>query len=266
MRQRYVDCEGIRLSVVEAGKPASPALMLIHGIWDRWEAWQPVIAELATRYHLVIPELRGHGQSDKPASGYELNDYAGDIRLLINQLKLQSLLICGHSLGALVTMGLAAEDTSSSIRAVILVDPPMSITSDSAASFNILLHVKHGSVEETYAAVREIYAERGEAEWQRITEWLRGTADGPFEAIVQTGAQTTSYLPLLGGVEVPTLLLQADPSFGGALSDEDARSAWHLRPDITLQRFEQTGHGIHQQRPAEFCQAVFAFLDEIGNH
>ncbi|HLI50527.1 MAG TPA: alpha/beta hydrolase [Thermomicrobiaceae bacterium] len=237
--------------------------MLIHGIWDRWEAWQPVIPELSTRYHLVIPELRGHGRSDKPAGGYELTDYAGDIRNLIERLELPQPFICGHSLGALVTMQLAADDRFGRISAVILEDPPLRITSDGAASFNILLHVKHGSEEETYAAVSEIYAGRGETEWQRITEWLRGTADGPLEQIVAAGGRNTSFLPLIGEVQVPMLLLQADPAFGGAMSDEDAESARQLKADTAFQRFDATGHGIHQQRPADFCRAVFTFLEEL---
>lgn len=258
-----IDCSGICLHIVEAGVDSSPALVLLHGIWDRWEAWQPVIPALATRFHLIIPELRGHGRSAKQESGYELADYAGDIRRLMDRLGLDHPAICGHSLGALVTMELAANDSSGRIRAVILVDPPLRMTPDGAASFTILRHVKHGSEEDTYAAVSEIYADRGEAEWQRITEWLRGTADGPFDAIIEAGKRNTSYLPLLEEIRSPVLLMQADPASGGALSDEDAHAARQLLPEMAFERFDDTGHGIHQQRADDFCSAVFAFLDTI---
>lgn len=262
LRQHQVDCDGIRLNVVEAGDAGSPDLLLLHGIWDRWESWQPVIPELSSRFHLVIPELRGHGQSDKPATGYELSDYAGDIRRLVDRLELPHPFICGHSLGALVTMELASIDASNRIPAIILVDPPLRITPDGASSFTIQLHAKRGTEEETYAAVSEIYADRGEGEWQRITEWLRGTADGPWEAIIEAGKANTSYLSLLGTIRTPALLMQADPASGGALFDEDADAARKLLPTMSFQRFDDTGHGIHQLRTEDFCAAVIAFLDK----
>ena len=63
------DLDGLRMHFVEAGK--GPAVVLLHGFPETWYAWRYQIAPLAQHYRLIVPDLRGYGATDKPASGYD---------------------------------------------------------------------------------------------------------------------------------------------------------------------------------------------------
>src|SRR5438093_4008416 len=100
---RRVSVGEIALSVAEYGG-AGPSLVLLHGIGSRGVSWWPVIDALSAHFRSIVPDLRGHGDSDKPSSGYLPTDYAADLAALIDVLGLAHPLIIGHSLGGVVTL------------------------------------------------------------------------------------------------------------------------------------------------------------------
>lgn len=269
IREQAVSAKGIRLWVAEAGGEGDdyPALLLLHGIWDRWESWQPVMPSLAQDYHLIVPELRGHGRSDHPAGGvesYRLADYAADLVGLLDALGIARVSIVGHSLGARIAALLAAEQPER-VRAVVLEDPPVRLGPSAASIFSLLLEAKNKSEAETYALVQDAYWQRGEDEWRRITDWLRGTADGPFEAIIAAAGPGSELFPTLARISCPVLVLQADPAEGAALGDVDAAETLESLPHGRLERFPATGHAIHRERPEQFVAVVSTFLKEAAS-
>ena len=67
---KFTEVQGIKLHYLEWGDPAKPDLLLVHG-WTNFAAsWTGVAENLRHRYHIVAPDLRGHGESDKPQTGY----------------------------------------------------------------------------------------------------------------------------------------------------------------------------------------------------
>ena len=58
---------GIKMHYAEAG--AGPPVVLLHGFPETWYAWRHQIDELGKRYRLIMPDLRGYGATDKPATG-----------------------------------------------------------------------------------------------------------------------------------------------------------------------------------------------------
>jgi pimeloyl-ACP methyl ester carboxylesterase len=67
MRERTVDSDGVRLSVIERGDPDAPTLLLVHGFPDTQTLWSPVAERLADRFHVVSYDLRGAGRSSVPS-------------------------------------------------------------------------------------------------------------------------------------------------------------------------------------------------------
>ena len=96
---RRIPTNGIELSVAEFGA-SGPPLVLLHGIGSRYVSWMPVIGPLVDHFRLIIPDLRGHGDSDKPANGYLFTDYADDLAGLFEAYEIKRPFILGHSLGA----------------------------------------------------------------------------------------------------------------------------------------------------------------------
>src|SRR3954451_14887137 len=101
------DCA--RLHFARAG--SGPRLVLLYGWPEFWLVWEPVMARLAGRFDLIVPDLRGFGDSPKPDQGP--SDRAGpevharDLLALLDSLGLARIGIASHDVGAVVVQALA---------------------------------------------------------------------------------------------------------------------------------------------------------------
>src|ERR1700712_1280093 len=102
--RRALQIHGHRLSYLEAGE--GEPLLLVHGIAMNAAAWGQVIAELAQHFHVIAPDLFGHGESDKPPGDCSIGAYASVLRDLILALDLGRVNVVGHSLGGGIAMQL----------------------------------------------------------------------------------------------------------------------------------------------------------------
>jgi pimeloyl-ACP methyl ester carboxylesterase len=96
----------LRLHYVDWGNPGAPPLLLIHGGRDHCRNWDWVAQELRDDYHIIAPDLRGHGDSQWLIGGslHAWTDYVYDIAQLIHQTKLKPVTIVGHSLGGAISL------------------------------------------------------------------------------------------------------------------------------------------------------------------
>ena len=99
---------GTRLAYVELGDPAGEPMLLLHGYTDTSRSWC-LAAPYLSRYRLIIPDQRGHGDADAPRCCYSLSAFAEDAQLLLTALKIDRAAVAGHSLGSMVAMTMAAE-------------------------------------------------------------------------------------------------------------------------------------------------------------
>ena len=111
--------EGLRLHYVTAGE--GPPLYLLHGYPQTWFIWRKVVPLLAPHYSLVMPDLRGYGDSDKPLGGYDKRTMAGDIRALAEQLGHRRFALVGHDRGGRVAHRYAL-DHGETLAALVLLD------------------------------------------------------------------------------------------------------------------------------------------------
>jgi pimeloyl-ACP methyl ester carboxylesterase len=77
IRHHTVHANGIRQHYLDAGQ--GPPVVLLHGFPETNYAWRHQIPALATRYRVIAPDLRGYGETDKPASGYDKRTMALDL-------------------------------------------------------------------------------------------------------------------------------------------------------------------------------------------
>jgi pimeloyl-ACP methyl ester carboxylesterase len=109
---------GLHLSVWEGrGKE----ILAVHGLTANCRCWDPIARALAPRHCFITMDLRGRGLSDKPASGYSVEIHGRDIRAVLDELKLNQVVLLGHSLGAFVSLVFAARNPQRVSR-LILVD------------------------------------------------------------------------------------------------------------------------------------------------
>ena len=90
----------LKLNYADWGNPDAPPLLLIHGGRDHCRSWDWVAEELRSDWHIIAPDLRGHGDSAwSPDGNYELSAFVYDLAQLVHQLNLAPVTIVAHSLG-----------------------------------------------------------------------------------------------------------------------------------------------------------------------
>ena len=89
----------LRLNYVDWGNPDAPPLLLVHGGRDHARSWDWVAQELRHDWHVIAPDLRGHGDSAwSPDGSYEMSSFVYDLAQLIHQLNLPPVSIVAHSM------------------------------------------------------------------------------------------------------------------------------------------------------------------------
>jgi pimeloyl-ACP methyl ester carboxylesterase len=107
MKRTVALANGETLAYIDAGDPAGPPVVLIHGYTDSARDWVPLLPYLSKRLRLILVDIRGHGASSKPECCYTRFDFAYDIKLLLDALKVSKADIVGHSLGSIIAQTFA---------------------------------------------------------------------------------------------------------------------------------------------------------------
>ncbi len=105
---RFIETNGIRMHVAEQG--TGPLVLLLHGFPELWYTWEKQMTALAEAgYHAVAPDMRGYGQTDRPANveQYTHLHLVGDIVGLLDALGEQQAIVAGHDWGASIAWNMA---------------------------------------------------------------------------------------------------------------------------------------------------------------
>ena len=117
-----------------------PPLVLLHGITDSGQCWVRLAQVLEADYDLIMVDARGHGLSDKPESGYTIDDHAADVAGLIQDLGLDKPAVMGHSMGAATATTLGAMYPTL-VGCLILEDPPWRPADSGSEEELSLIHI-----------------------------------------------------------------------------------------------------------------------------
>ncbi len=116
-----VEANGIRLHYLEWGDAGPPAVLL-HATGFLARLWHPIAESLSDRYHVYAYDARGHGDSDKPPTGYTWDHLADDFRGFLDALGLRDVLAVGHSMGG-ATAAYVAATAPEYVSATVLIEP-----------------------------------------------------------------------------------------------------------------------------------------------
>lgn len=112
--------DGVRLAGLRwAGM--GPEVICVHGIAGSSAHWNIIARGIGTPYTFLCVDIRGRGRSEKPHSGYSVEQHGRDIAAMMNDLGLERAIIMGHSLGALIALSVAANNPDR-VKGIILVD------------------------------------------------------------------------------------------------------------------------------------------------
>jgi N-formylmaleamate deformylase len=263
-----VVANGVRLHYYRTGG-AKPAVVLSHGYTDSGLCWSPLARDLAADYDVLMYDLRAHGRSEVPESGYSADDRAADLIGLVSALGLERPALIGHSMGAETTAyaAAAAPDLPS---CVVLEDPPFGRGFYAAAL---------ADREEQAALMRVQVTERRRLSTEQILAGGRATNPHwseddlipwagakrqvhPNAAYRRRDAPAVSWRETLPRIVSPTLLLTADVERGGLITSAVADEIVSILPDGHVVNIAEAGHSIRRDRYANYLAAVRAFLAE----
>ncbi|MDR3498823.1 MAG: alpha/beta hydrolase [Parvibaculum sp.] len=274
----------LRLHYVDWGNEGAPPLLLVHGGRDHCRNWDWVAAALRDRYHVIAPDLRGHGDSQWLVGGtYEFNDYVYDIAQLIHQKKLAPLTIISHSMGGAISLryaGLYPETVKKLVVIEGLGPSPKMIAERLTQTADERLRKWIGELRELsarlprrYASIEEAY-KRMQGENPHLSpERARhltvhgvnqnedGTYSWKFDNYVRAfspnGFDEKTTTLLWSRITCPTLLIRGTESWA---SDPvaDGRAKHFKNAEIVA--VEGAGHWVHHDKLDEFLAITNAFL------
>jgi pimeloyl-ACP methyl ester carboxylesterase len=269
---------GVRLHYVTAGQ--GEPVVLLHGWLQTWREWRRVLPALAARFTVIVPDLRGFGDSDKPLAGYDARTVAEDVRQLVSRLGHHRVCLVGHDMGALAAYAYAAEHRGDVRRLAWMEEPVPGFGLEEAFAANW----SHGvmwwfafnlvpDLPEALIAGRErdflshfyrrysydptAVCEEDVAEYVRCYAapgaWRGGL--GCYRALAQTTEQFRKYAgtPLT----IPVLALGGEQSLGALVEQMLRPLAGNLRGVV----LERCGHFVPDERPDLLAEHLLTFLE-----
>ena len=269
---------GFRLHYVTAGQGAP--LYLLHGYPQTWFIWRKVVPLLAPHYTLVMPDLRGYGDSDKPREGYDKRSMAADIRALADLLGHRRLGLVGHDRGGRVAHRYAL-DHGETLAALALLDiEPTRVMFDrmnrqlALETWHWLFLPQEDLAERLIAAEPEAVLRHFLRSWaghptaigeDAVAEYLRcfklpGTIRATC-ADYYAGAYTDLEHDAADAqrrIEAPRLALWG--GLGKRDQEWDLLAVWREKARHVEGRALPCGHFIPEEAPEELAAALRAFL------
>jgi pimeloyl-ACP methyl ester carboxylesterase len=272
----YRVIHGYQRAFVRKGR--GPALLLIHGIGDSSDTWEPLIDELAREYTVIAPDLLGHGRSAKPRADYSVAAYANAMRDLLVALDLDRATVVGHSLGGGVAMQFAYQYPERCERLVLVS------TGGIAREVHPILRVASSPIADVVLPLLRLRAVRAVGRGIVRALELGGTGLGRdagdfqrmFDALPDAVSQRAFVRTLRAVVDwrgqhvtmldrcylaraIPTLIVWGTRD--AVLPYAHAEAAQAAMPASRLETFEGAGHFPHHFDPARFLEVLRDFLD-----
>lgn len=276
--QRFVRANGIRLHTWVGGE--GPALVLLHGYPQSGIMWRKVAPALARRFSVVIPDLRGYGDSDKPRDGFDKKTMAADINAVMQMLGHTRYRVVGHDRGARVSHRLAL-DHADAVERLSLLDivPTHTLFRDTGRElaaaywhwffFQVpdLPEVMIGATPEPFLRnmFRALSAEAGAIEEAAFAEYLRtftlpGTIRCGLEDYRAAAKQdfADDEADLAQRVTCPVQILWGE--FGKMHTLFDVLATWRDKANDVRGRPLPCGHFIPEEAPEALLAELEPFL------
>jgi len=252
---------GITLHAVALG--SGPLAVLLHGITANAYVFLPLMERLACRFRLVSIDMRGHGRSSKPATGYKAKDYADDIEALIRHLDLGPALLIGHALGARDAFVAGARDNGL-VSGIVAIDFTPFIDEQVFVALGERIaggNRRFADKESIAAALSERYPMTPPDSIQRRVTYGYREVEGGWRPLAEAGAMVEtargmreSFEAEFRSLKVPTLLIR------GAQSKFISPQVWSrtraLRPDFRDVELPGADHYAAEEIPGLIADEV----------
>jgi non-heme chloroperoxidase len=258
----FLTLGGATLRYDRAG--AGPTVLLIHGWLGNRTFWERQVAALRDRFTVVTIDLRGHGESSPPRTGYTIGGMAADLEQLIRALGVPRIALVGWSMGGLIAQELARRLGDRATALVLVGTTPGGLTDakNPHADLPLVEQMQAAVAADFRGFVRTFVPTLFKAGSESpLVAWLVGQCQRtpPHVAeICLESVLSTDFRDKLSAVKVPTLVIHGrhDATFKLAMGEELKKGI----PGAQLVVFEESGHSPNLEEPERFNEVVGAFL------
>ena len=275
----------LRLHYVDWGNEDAPTLLMVHGGRDHCRNWDWVADELRHDYHIIAPDLRGHGDSQWMLGGsYTIIDYVYDISQLLHQTRATPSTIMGHSLGGSISLlysGIYPENVTKLISIEGMGPPPGMFDMYGKTGPHARLEAWVGNLRQLSGRMPKRYPSLEDAFQRMQTEnphlsedqarhlTIHGSnqnEDGSYSwkfdnyvrAFAPIGLSPEETWKIYARIDCPTLLIHGTESWASNPQDDGRSKAFN---NSSVAGIEGAGHWVHHDQLGRFLDVTREFLN-----
>jgi pimeloyl-ACP methyl ester carboxylesterase len=252
---------GVTLRYVEQGDPSGVPVVLLHGYSDSWVSYALLLERLPDSVHAYTLTQRGHGDADRPLTGYRPEDHANDLRAFLDAMELDAAVVVGHSGGSYTAQRFALDYPERTLALVLIgafysfktaeMHDLRSVVDEltDPVDLGFVAEFQESTISEPVPAqfMERIVDESRKLPARVWQAWIAEMMDAPVPA--QTGT-----------IEAPTLILWGDQDAIALRAAQDALVA--AIPAARLVIYEGASHSPHWERPAAAAREIVAFAQQ----
>ncbi|MBA3749194.1 MAG: alpha/beta hydrolase [Solirubrobacterales bacterium] len=257
---------GLELPYVEQGEQSGVPVVFLHAYADSWRSFRLVLEQLPSSIHAFAVTQRGHGDADRPVSGYGVEEFVADLAAFMDEVALEAAVLFASSSASFTVQRFAVDHPDRTL-AIVLSGAPWSLRSlrDRPAASGLLQAVSNlrdpvdpdfvrQFVSSTvFRPVPAAFLEEMVGESCKLPAHVwKATLEGLLEAI--PAAETAT-------IRAPTLVLWGERDEILPRSDGEALAA--AIPDSRLMTYADTGHMVHWEDPERVAADVVALAERV---
>ena len=254
---RFAKLDATRVHYVNYGK-GDEALVLIHGWSQSADAWRDNVADLGKRNRVIVVELPGHGQSDKPQTTYSMDYFARAVEAVMRDAKVKRAVLAGHSMGTPVARQFYRKYPDKTV-GIVIVDGSLRPFGDKAMIDQMMAGFRGPKYQDAVNQMMGFIAgpNLSVEVKQRITSASMNTPQhvlvSAFEGMLDDSIWGADK------INVPVLAIMAKTVLLPPDAEESFRA---IAPQLDFQIFDGVGHFLMMEKPKEFDAAVIQWLDK----
>lgn len=272
----YADVNGTKLHYVMGGQ--GEPLILIPGYPETWWAYHKIMPILATRHRVIVVEMRGMGNSDKPINGYEKKNMAKDVFELVKKLGFEKVYIGGHDIGAHVAFSFAVNHSETTSKLIMLDTPHPDAGMYHLPMLPILGANYLYPWWLAFNQVKELPEQLLEGRMNIVIDWLfknllkdqksisdfdksvYASAYNSKEAIRASNAWYQAFPQDIEDSKTYSKLTIPVIGIGGSGYEMLEMSLPNITTNLQLKKIENAGHFILAEKPNETAESILDFL------
>jgi len=262
--EKTIEVNGkVNLRYVEQGHAGAVPVIFLHGYTDSWHSFESTLEFLPPSVHAMAISQRGHGNSDRPATGYKVSDFARDVAEFIKKKGLGPVIIVGHSMGGGIAQRFALDYPELTKAVVIIASAPTLKENEGVLEFGKEVSKLTDPVDSMFAAEFQKSTITKPIQPEALSLFISESMKVParvWKEIFQD-LVVYDYRPELPKLDKPVLLIWGDQDL--FFSRRNQEMMMERIKGAKLLVYEGFGHALQWEDPKRVATDLLSFIEAV---